>query len=248
MSLMKVSLFIPTRNEIVGVKEIMPRIKKDWVDEIVIIDGDSTDGTYEYLKENGYNVIKQKEKGTIRAWWQGFQETTGDVIVMFSPDGNSIPELIPELVQKIREGNDMVVASRYLGNAKSDDDTVLTGFGNWLFVFLTNFLMRSKYTEVLVILRAFRKDLLDELGFNEDSGARFNKKKVSMFEILLCLRCARMKKKTAEISGDEPPRIDGKGSVIFPKPIDRFYAGFAMLYCIFAEWTKKVLCISLKKV
>jgi len=194
-------MFIPTRNELVGVKEIMPRIKKEWVDEMVIIDGNSTDGTYEYLKENGYNVIRQEGDNTISAWWQGFQETTGDVIIMFSPDGNSIPELIPDLVAKIREGYDLVVASRYKGEAKSEDDNWLTGFGNWLFVWLTNLLMGSKYTEVLVIFRAFKKDLLDELGFHKMSGARFNKKKISMFEILLCLRCARMGKKNRRNPG-----------------------------------------------
>ena len=51
---MKVTLLIPTLNEIQGMKEIMPRIKKEWVDQIIIIDGDSTDGTLEYAKENNW--------------------------------------------------------------------------------------------------------------------------------------------------------------------------------------------------
>ena len=58
---MKVTLFIPTKNEITGLKAVMPRIKKDWVDEVVIIDAHSTDGTREYLESLGYNVILQKK-------------------------------------------------------------------------------------------------------------------------------------------------------------------------------------------
>ena len=55
---------------------------------------------------------------------QGYNEVLplieGDVVLTFSPDGNSVPELIPDLVAKINEGYDMVIASRYLGPARSD--------------------------------------------------------------------------------------------------------------------------------
>ena len=51
----------------------------------------------------------------------------------FSPDGNSIPELIPNLISKMKEDHDMVIVSRYLDDAKSDDDDIITRFGNWLF-------------------------------------------------------------------------------------------------------------------
>jgi hypothetical protein len=57
----------------------------------------------------------------------------GDVVITFSPDGNSIAELIPELVNKMKEGYDMVIVSRYLNEAKSEDDDIITAFGNWLF-------------------------------------------------------------------------------------------------------------------
>ena len=70
---MKVTLFIPVLNEIDAVKVIMPRIKQEWVDEIIIIDGHSTDGTREYLVANGFTVIDQKKPGTINAWWEGFE-------------------------------------------------------------------------------------------------------------------------------------------------------------------------------
>ena len=53
---MKITLFIPTLNEISGVKEIMPRIKNEWVDQIIIVDGGSTDGTQEWARKNGYQV------------------------------------------------------------------------------------------------------------------------------------------------------------------------------------------------
>ncbi len=47
---MKVTLLIPTLNEITGMKAIMPHIKPQWYDQLLIVDGQSTDGTIEYVK------------------------------------------------------------------------------------------------------------------------------------------------------------------------------------------------------
>ena len=53
---MKVTLLIPTLNEIDGMKTIMPRIKPEWCDQILIVDGQSTDGTVDYARQQGYDV------------------------------------------------------------------------------------------------------------------------------------------------------------------------------------------------
>ena len=60
---MKTTLLIPTVNEIEGMKIIMPRIKKEWVDEILIVDGGSTDGTLEYARSHpDYVVVPQQSE------------------------------------------------------------------------------------------------------------------------------------------------------------------------------------------
>ncbi|MCA9403873.1 MAG: glycosyltransferase, partial [Candidatus Omnitrophica bacterium] len=60
---MKVTLVVPTLNEYQGMQEIMPRVKNEWVDQILVVDGQSTDGTVEYAKEQGYDVVVQKKMG-----------------------------------------------------------------------------------------------------------------------------------------------------------------------------------------
>ena len=47
------------------------------------------------------------------AYMEALSHITGDVVLTFSPDGNSIPELIPECIKKMKEGFDMVIVSRY---------------------------------------------------------------------------------------------------------------------------------------
>jgi len=224
---MKVTLLIPTLNEIEGVKTIMPRIRKEWVDEILIIDGNSTDGTREYLREQGFNVITQRSSGTVGAWWDGFEAATGDVLILFSPDNNSIPELIPLLIEKMKEGYDMAVASRYKDNARSYDDNLLTAFGNFMFTKMINLFFNGEYTDALVMYRAFRKEILAKL--------KLNKARDRLFEIPLSIRCLKQKLKVIEIPGDEPVRIGGRVSRAHPGLLGRLRGGMLMLYCIVKE-------------
>ena len=209
---MKTTLFVLTYNEIVGMKAIMPRIKKEWVNEIIIVDGGSTDGTLEYAKEQGYVTYVQKKKGIRHAYIEGIPLVKTDYIISFSPDGNSVPVAIPNLIKKIEEGNDMVIASRYLEHAKSHDDDFVTRFGNWLFTKLINVFHGSNYTDALVIYRIYRKSLFYELKM--DTEESYNMEKwfftIMSIEPLLSIRCAKYKKKYTEIPEDEPKRIGGE--------------------------------------
>lgn len=210
---MKVTLVVTTLNEIDGMKAIMPRIKPEWYDQLIILDGGSTDGTIEYSREKGYFVLVQSKKGFRHGYTEMLPYVKGDVVLTFSPDGNSIPELIPDLVAKMKEGYDMVIASRYYGEAKSEDDDIMTGFGNWLFTRTVNFLHGGHYTDAMVIFRAYKTRIIYDLELQKDEGYELAEKlfrtRIS-WEPLLSVRAAKMKLKIAEIAGDEPPRIGGE--------------------------------------
>jgi glycosyltransferase involved in cell wall biosynthesis len=198
---MKFTLFIPTKNEIEGMKHVMPRIRREWVDEILVVDGNSTDGTVEYCLEHGYRVVQQSGKGLGPAYWDCFDQAEGDVIIAFSPDNNSVPELIPLMIEKIREGNDLVIASRYKDGAKSEDDDIVTAFGNWMFTKMAHILYGGNVTDLLVMYRAFKKDLVTSL--------QLTRSKHAYFEQELVIRALKSGLKVAEIPGDEPARIGG---------------------------------------
>ena len=210
---MKTTLLVLTLNELRGMQAIMPQVKRDWCDQIIILDGGSTDGTIEWAREQGYEVYVQKRLGFRHAYNEVLPYVTGDVIITFSPDGNSIPELIPALIEKMKEGYDMVIVSRYLGSAKSEDDDVVTGFGNWLFTRTVNLLHGGHYTDAMVIYRAYKKQIVYDLELNHDEGYALAEKlfrtRIS-WEPLLSVRAAKRKLKIAEIPGDEPPRIGGE--------------------------------------
>lgn len=202
-----------TLNEIEGMKAIMPRIRREWVDQIIVVDGGSHDGTIEWARAQGYEVYVQKKKGFRHAYLEVWSYIAGDIVITFSPDGNSIPELIPELIEKMRLGMDMVIASRYLGGARSEDDDAVTAFGNWLFTHTVNLLHGAHYTDAMVIFRAFRRTLPAELDLDKEDAYALPEKLFHTnisWEPLLSVRAAKAKLNVGEIPGDEPPRIGGK--------------------------------------
>ena len=210
---MKVTLLVPTLNEAVGMRAIMPKVKKEWVEQILIVDGKSTDGTADIAREMGYDVVIQQTPGIRGAYMDALPSIKGDVILTFSPDGNSIPELIPVCIAKLKEGFDMVIVSRYAQGAKSYDDDAVTAFGNRLFTGCINLLHGAKYTDAMVIYRAYPKQLIYDLDLDKDSSYSFEEKlfktKIS-WEPLLSIRAAKRKLKLADIPGDEPARDGGE--------------------------------------
>jgi glycosyltransferase involved in cell wall biosynthesis len=212
---MKVTLLIPTLNEIEGMQVIMPRIRREWYDQLLVVDGNSTDGTIEYARAQGHTVVVQKKKGFRYAFEESFPYIEGDIVITFSPDGNSIPELIPPLKEKMKEGYDMVIVSRYAEGAKSEDDNLLTTFGNWMFTRLINLLHGGTYTDTLVIFRAFKRELFTTLDLLEDESYRPEKLFLTNLcvEPLLSIRCAKKRLKLCDIPGDEPKRIGGKSKL-----------------------------------
>ena len=146
---MSVIVFVLTLDEIDGTSIIMPQVKKEWADEIVFVDGGSTDGTIEKAEELGFRVIHQKNKGEGNACRVGTDATESDYVMFFSPDGNDVPEDIPKLIQKTKEGHDVVHISRFGKNSVSDDAGWLDRFGNNLFTFLVNTFFGGNYTDAL---------------------------------------------------------------------------------------------------
>jgi glycosyltransferase involved in cell wall biosynthesis len=210
---MKVTLLALTLNEIDGVKAIMPRIPRALFHQILILDGGSTDGTVEWSRAQGYAVYVQRRKGIRFAYLEALPLIEGDIILSLSPDGNCDPAALNRILAKMREGYDLVIGSRYLDGCKSADDDWVTAFGNWLFTRTVNLLYRSRYSDVMVIYRAFTKALVYDLGLDRDSAYALPERlfgTVISWEPLMSVRAAKHGKRIGEVVAGEPPRIGGE--------------------------------------
>ena len=198
---MYATIFVLTLDEIDGVSSIMPKVKKEWADQIVLVDGGSTDGTIEKAKELGFDVIHQKNKGEGNACRVGTDATESDFVMFFSPDGNDVPTDIPKLIQKTKEGFDVVHISRFGKESISEDANWLERFGNNMFTFLVNSFFGGTYTDALNGFRIIKRKLWDELK----TDAQFLN-----IEQQTCIRLAKRKIPIYEIEGMEPKRIGGE--------------------------------------
>src|SRR3990167_1578820 len=107
---MKLSLVFLTLNEIIGLEAIFDKVPLDAVDEVLAIDGGSTDGTLEFFKKKNIPVFVQETKGRGEAFRLAFKKARGDALLSFSPDGNEDPYDISRFKPLIEEGNDIVLA------------------------------------------------------------------------------------------------------------------------------------------
>ncbi len=119
---MKISVIVPTYNEAENIKKLIPlldAVLKDHSHEILIVDDNSPDGTAKVAKKLAeqypVRVLKREKKsGLASAILYGFMNANGDVLGVIDADLQHPPELLGEMAKKIKDGYDIVIASRYV--------------------------------------------------------------------------------------------------------------------------------------
>jgi glycosyltransferase involved in cell wall biosynthesis len=92
-----VSSVIPCHNEERGVLRVLERMPA-CVDEVVVVDNASTDGTAEVARERGARVVEERTLGYGHAYKAGLRSATGDVVATMDGDATYPPEVVPVLV------------------------------------------------------------------------------------------------------------------------------------------------------
>jgi glycosyltransferase involved in cell wall biosynthesis len=160
-----ISVVIPTKNEARNIAWVLERIPA-WIDEVVLVDGQSIDGTIEVAKGVRPNivVVEQRSHGKGLALQAGFAAATGDIIVMLDADGSMHPAEIDRYVALLASGFDFVKGSRFMAGASSVDITWLRRIGNNFLLYLTNAIYGTRFTDLCYGYCAFRREFLGRLA------------------------------------------------------------------------------------
>src|SRR5688500_17771786 len=82
---LRITVVIPCLNEEEGIRKVLDELPS-FVDEVMVVDNGSTDGTAEIARSRGARVITELNRGYGRAYKSGFSHATGDIIVTLDGD------------------------------------------------------------------------------------------------------------------------------------------------------------------
>jgi glycosyltransferase involved in cell wall biosynthesis len=200
-----ISVVIPTKNEARNIAWVLERMDPI-VDEVIIVDGLSTDDTVAVARSIRPDVVVVQHRlpGKGEAVRAGFAAATGDLVVMLDADGSMDPSEIQSFVEQLAAGYDFVKGSRFLPGGGTADMTRLRRFGNAVLVRLANLLMGSNYTELCYGFMAFRRSRLQELDLTSPGFE---------IETELVLKSARAGLAIIEVPSFESPRRHGNSNL-----------------------------------
>jgi len=164
----RVSVIIPTHNEAGAISRVLADIPADLVNEIVVVDSNSSDGTPEIAARMGARVIHEPRRGYGRACLTGLASADApDIVVFLDGDYSDRPAELPLLLGPIVEGRADITLGSRLGKQRIAEALPWHAlFGNWLAASLIKLLYGLKIND-LGPFRAARADVLRQLSLEE---------------------------------------------------------------------------------
>jgi glycosyltransferase involved in cell wall biosynthesis len=222
LSIPKVSVVMPTLNEAANLEHVLPKLP-DWIHELIIVDGRSTDDTVEVAKRlrPGARIVMEKRKGKGAALQAGFRCATGDVIVIIDADGSMNPDEMVLLVGALLAGADMAKGSRFIEGGGSSDLSLFRTFGNWALTTVVRYFYHCRFSDLCYGYVAFWRRSLPLLESGCDGFE---------IEAMLCVRALLNHLKITEVASWESRRVHGESN------LRAVPDGWRVLKTIMGEW------------
>ena len=145
----EITLIIPAKNEAESLPRVLDELK-NYSYNVNVILHPSDESTIKAIKDYNIKIIYQKNYGYGDALIEGINNCNSKFFCIFNADGSFNPVEI-DLMEKfmIKDKLDLVFASRYEKNSSSDDDTIITLIGNYIFTLLGKIFFKLTITDIL---------------------------------------------------------------------------------------------------
>ncbi len=174
-------------------------------------------GTQKVLEGTDCEVLIQKGEGFGNALIEGLNYSSTDYSCIFNADGSFDPKYLNDMLIKNKDNYDFVFSTRYKKPGGSDDDTILTFFGNYFFTFLCKILFRLNISDVLYTYVMGKTSAFKNLALRYDDFS---------FCVELPVKAKFKSFKLFDFPSHERPRISGK------KKVNELKDGFLILISI----------------
>jgi dolichol-phosphate hexosyltransferase len=197
-----VSVVIPTLNEAGNIREALETLDRElaFPKEIIVVDGNSTDGTIEIVKQTNCKLIIEPRRGYGLALRRGMKEAKGDVVIMVDGDGTYEFKHVNRLLQRMSETDaEMCLATRMY-----DPDKAMGLFnfvGNKIITFCFNMFYKQSLSDTQSGFRAISHSAIEKVDFKETDMA---------FATEMLIKFAKNGFKMVEIPSDYKVRKYGK--------------------------------------
>ena len=166
----RISLVIPCYNEEHGVRQVLGRVPSA-VDEVIVVDNRSTDGTAAVARRMGARVVAEDRRGYGAAYKAGLAAATGDVVVTLDGDGTYPPEHIPRLVDVLFERDWEFLSACRFPLADPGAMGVSNRVGNWVLTVAAAILFRTAIRDSQSGMWVIRRPVLERLRLTSDGMA-----------------------------------------------------------------------------
>lgn len=221
----KITIVIPTldEEETIG---YMIELCKPYCDEILVVDGHSSDRTAAIAHSLNVTVLTDNGKGKGAAMRQALSAASGDIVVFIDADGSHDPRDIPSLIAPIVSGDaDHVTGSRILGGSSE----LFGGFDEFMRLagssFITeciNWRFKTKLSDSQNGFRAIKRDVALKLGLKEN---------ITTIEQEMVIRTLKCGYRMAEVPSHEQKRFVGPSKIKLGKVWFRY--GYSLLKNLF---------------